>query len=73
MEVNEPIPAEQRIEQALDCAFQYGQIDGDHHKLWVIDQMVRMLTGADYDKIIADYEKGEDGPHTYEWDIGIAP
>jgi hypothetical protein len=29
---------------AIDLAVQYGGIDGDHHKAWVIDQMVRELT-----------------------------
>jgi hypothetical protein len=24
----------------------YGQIDGAHHKLWVLDQAVRILTGC---------------------------
>jgi hypothetical protein len=35
---------EERIAAALDMAMQYGQIDGNHHKMWVIDQMVRLLT-----------------------------
>lgn len=34
------------IEQALSYAHQYAQIDGAHHKAWVIDQMVRALTGC---------------------------
>jgi len=36
--------AEQRIALALAIAYDYGQVDGDHHKAWVIDQMVRALT-----------------------------
>ena len=35
-----------RIQKALELAVQYGGIDGDHHKRWVIDQMVRTLTGC---------------------------
>lgn len=35
-----------RIKAALDIAINYGGIDGDHHKAWVIDQMVRALTGC---------------------------
>lgn len=35
-----------RIEEALAVAMRYGGIDGDHHKAWVIDQMVRALTGC---------------------------
>lgn len=35
-----------RSDKALDYAVQYGGIDGNHHKAWVIDQMVRALTGC---------------------------
>ena len=62
-----------RIEEALGVAFQYGTIDGDHHKMWVIDQMVRALAGDGYEGFVVDFEKGEDGPFTYEWSEGIAP
>lgn len=60
-------------ESALDVAFNYAQIDGGHHKTWVIDQMVRALTGDEYDAWVANYCDGEDGPETYSWDEGIAP
>lgn len=40
-----PIPSD-RIAKALDYAVRYGGVDGDHHKAWVIDQMVRALTGC---------------------------
>lgn len=36
----------QPIEQALEIIFRWGGIDGDHHRAWVIDQVVRALTGA---------------------------
>jgi hypothetical protein len=62
-----------RIKSAVDLAVQFGGVDGDFHKMWVIDQMIRILTGADYDRIIAEACNGEDGPETYEWDTGIAP
>ena len=35
-----------RINEALQIARNYGGIDGAHHKAWVIDQMVRALTGC---------------------------
>jgi hypothetical protein len=41
-----PDSKKQRIQEAIDLALSYGQIDGDHHKAWVIDQMVRALTGC---------------------------
>jgi hypothetical protein len=64
---------QKRIEAALEVAFRYGGIDGDHHKTWVIDQMVRALTGDDYAHWVAAAKSGEDGPETYGWDEGIAP
>ena len=36
----------ERIERAIEYAVRYGGIDGGHHKAWVIDQMVRALTGC---------------------------
>jgi hypothetical protein len=88
---------EDRTKKALEFAVRYGGIDGAHHKTWVIDQMVRALTGCpmvekqavdvngepytyqdqgesdEYLKLVADANDGENGPDTYEWDIGIAP
>lgn len=63
----------QRIERALDLAVQYGGIDGDHHKAWVIDQMVRELTQGDYAAFVERAKDGVDGPDTYDWEEGIAP
>ncbi len=65
--------AVERIDTALDYAKRYSQIDGAHHKAWVIDQMVRALTGRHYEQFVAEHNDGEDGPDTYGWDEGIAP
>lgn len=89
--------AQDRIGKALEIAAECGGIDGGHHKMWVIDQMVRALTGCpmeekthvdyrdvpysyeamgeseEYRRFVAEYEAGEDGPDTYEWDEGAAP
>lgn len=66
----------EKIDKALDIAFRYGQVDGGHHKVWVIDQMVRALCGSDekYKKWVKEYcgpdpETGDE----YLWDTGIAP
>ena len=61
-----------RIQIALEYA-EYGSFDGADHRMWVIDQMVRALTGDEYEKWRRDYEAGEYGPDTYYWDEGIAP
>ena len=45
---------DKRIEKALDFAWCYGQIDGCHHKMWVIDQMVHALLGEE------EYKKWEE-------------
>lgn len=34
------------VSAALEVAVRFGGVDGDHHKAWVIDQMVRALTGC---------------------------
>lgn len=67
---------EDRAERAIDLGIRYGQIDGSHHKMWVIDQMIRILTGSDYEKIIKENSlpnEGDDEDEVYEWDCGIAP
>lgn len=61
------------INKALEIAFQYAQIDGDHHKAWVIDQIVRSLTGEDYTEWVKHYEYDEETGDEYTWSEGIAP
>ena len=60
-------------EQALGVIRRYGGIDGEHHKQWVLDQVVRILTGEGYPQWVREQCDGEDGPETYGWDAGIAP
>jgi len=62
----------EKIEQALTMAH-YGTDDGAHHKMWVIDQMVRALTGDGYEAWVKEHKAGEDGSETYEWENGTAP
>jgi len=76
--------SEDRILRALAVADVYGQTDGDHHKAWVIDQMVRALCGC-LENGDGSYRAGQeyrdwvehycyvDGEQEYEWDTGIAP
>ncbi len=66
----------ERIIDAVRLGVRYGQIDGGHHKMWVIDQMLRELTGDNYDTIIemaCKPEEGDEDQEVYEWDCGIAP
>ena len=61
-----------KTDQALDLIYSCGGIDGAHHKQWLLDQLVRTLS-TNYAKWVQEYQDGEDGPQTYEWDTGIAP
>ena len=65
--------ADDKIKGALETARDGAGFDGAHHKDWVIDQMVRALTGDGYTDWVKAWEDGEDGPNTYEWQTGIAP
>lgn len=65
--------ADEKVTAALKQIEQYGGIDGGHHKMWVIDQVARVLTGDGYQQWVMEMKAGEDGPETYSWDEGIAP
>ena len=67
------LEVERSVLLAVELAVRYGGVDGAHHKAWVIDQMVRALSGTKYREVIAYACAGEDGPDTYEWDEGVAP
>jgi len=62
-----------KIKVAKEIILEYGGIDGDHHKQWLLDQTLRILCGDDYELVLNAWRLGEDGPFTYEWDEGIAP
>lgn len=63
----------QRIYSALEVARQYGGVEGDHHKAWVIDQMCRALLQEGYESWVKEGKAGADGPETYSWEEGVAP
>ena len=52
-------------QRAIAFILRYSGIDGNHHKQWVFDQVLRMLAGAAYEVLI---ELAGDG-----WSEGIAP
>lgn len=62
--------ADDKIKEAVEIAGEYGEIDGDHHKMWVIDKMVAVLLGEEaYEQWKIDM-RGEciDGEYEYgEW------
>lgn len=64
---------EEERKRVLDLIFEYGQIDGGHHKMWVIDQIVRILTKDGYNEWVKNYVYDEETGDIYSWDKGIAP
>lgn len=48
----------------LDHAF-----NANHHRQWAIDQSLRLLAGADYETLVATWERVTG----IKWDTGIAP
>ena len=64
-----------RIQKALNIAWDNGTIDGDWHKMWVIDQMVRALccSEEEYNEWVMAYEKPLEDGDCYKWEYGIAP
>jgi hypothetical protein len=68
-----PLCLNSNIQSAIDFIFQYGGIDGSHHKQWTLDQVLRILTDNNYENLVKEYMSGEDGKFTYDWDEGIAP
>lgn len=58
------------IEDVKDLIYEYGGIDGDHHKQWLLDQILQILLSEnDYNEWLKDYnQSGYD-----EWNKGIAP
>ena len=62
---------EKRIEDAVEIALNYGQIDGNHHKNWVIDQMLRSLLNDEYEEVINEWNSTVS--KWDKWDEGTEP
>jgi hypothetical protein len=66
-----------RIREVLDLILQYGGIDGVHHKQWVLDQIVRILTinEGGYKYWCEEYAGDPEDEENYygDWDVGIPP
>ena len=69
-----PTEYEDRCDKAIEHIFLYSGIDGDEHKLWTLDQVLRILAGDKYDALVEEYEEEDKfGEKQYVWDTGIAP
>lgn len=69
----EPEELISRMQHAVGLVVKYGGHEGASAKAWILDQVVRALTGDDYKNVVARAKAGEDGPETYDWDTGSAP
>jgi len=56
----------QRVELALEYALRFGGADGSHHKAWVIDQMVRALTGCPQQRLVTTHRDGDSSEHVVQ-------
>lgn len=51
------------MDKAIELGLEGGGVDGAHHKMWVIDEMLRILAGDMYEEKV----------RAHNWDCGIAP
>jgi hypothetical protein len=65
----QPFIVTSKVSLALDMAARYGCIDGKQYQMWLIDQMVRALTGDGY----AQWVKYFNCNSAVKWDTGSAP
>ncbi len=69
---------EKIIDKAEFMIIHNSQIGGDHHKAWVLDQVMRITKGDKYDNFVRHYEYSEipgkiGTEKIYSWDEGISP
>jgi hypothetical protein len=62
-----PFEGYTKSEWAFEYLNEYGGIDGDHHKAWVIDQAMRILKGT---PVIVKLARWEDGNEEYRTNLG---
>ncbi len=49
-----------KIKATIDHLISYGSIDGGHHKMWTIDQALRILLEDEYEPVIQAYKLGSE-------------
>lgn len=67
-----------RISKACNLVWDYGYVEGEHHKQWLIDRMLReLMTHDEYRQWVKNYnepEEDENGDEiALEWSEGTAP
>lgn len=61
---------DQMVRALTDCPKQIERFKDVNGKEYEAEQYGQ---SNEYKKFVADYEFGEDGPATYDWDTGVAP
>jgi hypothetical protein len=56
---NTPYEGWTQQDWAIEYIARYGGIDGDHHKTWVLDQVVRILKGTPVGLRLAKWDDGQ--------------
>jgi hypothetical protein len=69
---------QEKQNKIIDIITRFGDIDGVHHKQWILDQIVRiLLTPDEYLKwkkeMKGEYDELNDEYEYEDWDEGIAP
>jgi hypothetical protein len=68
-----------KLKAIINFIEEHGQVEGDHHRLYCIDQVLRIALGDDYNQWVKDFEAPQEEPGypgefwEDEWEIGIAP
>lgn len=55
----------QKIKNAIECLMHCGQFDGSHHKMWTIDQAIRILCGGEFDEAYSCSKYGTEPTEEY--------
>lgn len=63
------LPPSLQVQQAIALVTAYGAIESKAETRWLLDQLIRTLTGPDYDKWVARFEQIQN----IIWDTGTAP
>lgn len=58
---------EERLSEVYELVIEALNVQGEHHKSWLLDQMVRVIVGEEnYEEALAEYVEEVGEP----WDIG---
>lgn len=60
---------QERVKEAVRIAVYAMGVDGDHHRVWTLDQIVRLLAAEDYKNVVENF-KANTGK---DWGVGIEP